>query len=35
MQDINPSQITRLRTLPKAEIHVHLEGTFSPDLLEK
>ena len=35
MQVIKPSQIARLRTLPKAEIHVHLEGTFSPDLLEK
>ena len=35
MQDISPAQIARLRTLPKAEIHVHLEGTFSPDLLEK
>src|SRR5690349_1842176 len=25
----------RLRALPKAEVHVHLEGTFAPDQLER
>ncbi len=25
----------RLRTLPKAEVHVHLEGCFEPDVLER
>jgi adenosine deaminase len=30
-----PSTIERLRALPKAEVHVHLEGCFSADLLEQ
>jgi adenosine deaminase len=28
------SDLARLRALPKAEVHVHLEGTFEPDVLE-
>jgi adenosine deaminase len=34
---MNPtlSTIERLRALPKAEVHVHLEGCFSADLLEQ
>lgn len=27
--------IDRLRTLPKAEVHAHLEGCFQPDVLEQ
>jgi adenosine deaminase len=29
-----PSGLSRLRALPKAEVHVHLEGTFEPAQLE-
>jgi adenosine deaminase len=34
---MNPTHLTieRLRALPKAEVHVHLEGCFSADLLEQ
>lgn len=31
----SPSRIDRLRSLPKAEVHAHLEGCFEPDLLEQ
>jgi hypothetical protein len=27
--------IERLRTLPKAEVHLHLEGCFEPSVIEK
>jgi hypothetical protein len=27
--------LARLRALPKAEVHVHLEGCFEADTLEK
>ena len=30
-----PLQIDRLRTLPKAEVHAHLEGCFEPGVLEQ
>ena len=29
------AQIDRLRTLPKAEVHAHLEGCFEPTALEQ
>ena len=31
----NDPPLAHLRALPKAEVHVHLEGTFDPALLEK
>jgi adenosine deaminase len=30
----NPPPIGRLRSLPKAEVHAHLEGCFQPNVLE-
>lgn len=30
-----PPSLARLRALPKAEVHVHLEGTFEPATLER
>lgn len=35
MSDTTTIAIDRLRALPKAEVHVHLEGCFEPDLLER
>ena len=36
MTDQEPSgEIGSLRDLPKAEVHVHLEGTFAPETLEQ
>ena len=35
MPNIPPSPVDRLRTLPKAEVHAHLEGCFEPGLLEQ
>lgn len=34
MPTLTPSRLDRLRALPKAEVHVHLEGCFDPALLE-
>jgi adenosine deaminase len=33
MSHAQPPSLDRLRTLPKAEVHAHLEGCFEPDLL--
>lgn len=30
---MNPERITFIRQLPKAELHVHIEGTLEPDLI--
>lgn len=35
MPDALPAAIDRLRALPKAEVHAHLEGCFDPGLLEQ
>jgi adenosine deaminase len=35
MPDAQPPHIDRLRALPKAEVHAHLEGCFEPSLLEQ
>jgi adenosine deaminase len=35
MPNEQPPNIDRLRALPKAEVHAHLEGCFEPDLLEQ
>lgn len=35
MTNVLPLQIDRLRALPKAEVHAHLEGCFEPDVLEQ
>lgn len=32
---IDAASLARLTALPKAEVHVHLEGTFDPDVLER
>jgi adenosine deaminase len=34
MPSVQPRPIDRLRALPKAEVHAHLEGCFEPSLLE-
>jgi len=31
---VSPGDTDRLRSLPKAEVHVHLEGCFEPEVLE-
>jgi adenosine deaminase len=31
----NGNSLERLRALPKAEVHVHLEGCFEPDVLQR
>ena len=31
----DPTRLARLRALPKAEVHLHLEGCFDPALLEQ
>lgn len=31
----DPTRLERLRRLPKAEVHVHLEGCFEPPVLER
>jgi adenosine deaminase len=31
----SPPQLDRLRSLPKAEVHAHLEGCFEPNVLEQ
>ena len=35
MPNVQPPPVDRLRTLPKAEVHAHLEGCFEPGLLEQ
>lgn len=35
MSNVQPPPVDRLRALPKAEVHAHLEGCFEPDLLEQ
>jgi adenosine deaminase len=35
MQTTDPQRLARLRALPKAEVHLHLEGCFDPILLEQ
>ena len=35
MSTVQPPPVDRLRALPKAEVHAHLEGCFEPDLLEQ
>lgn len=35
MSHVQPPDADRLRSLPKAEVHAHLEGCFDPDLLEQ
>jgi adenosine deaminase len=35
MPNVQPPPIDRLRALPKAEVHAHLEGCFEPGLLEQ
>ena len=35
MQPSETSSLARLRALPKAEVHIHLEGCFEPALLEQ
>jgi len=35
MPNLQPFPIDRLRALPKAEVHAHLEGCFEPGLLEQ
>jgi adenosine deaminase len=35
MSNVQPPPIDRLRALPKAEVHAHLEGCFEPGLLEQ
>lgn len=35
MRNALPAAIDRLRALPKAEVHAHLEGCFDPGLLEQ
>jgi adenosine deaminase len=35
MTNAQDSHIDRLRALPKAEVHAHLEGCFEPDVLEQ
>lgn len=35
MPNVQPPSIDRLRALPKAEVHAHLEGCFDPGLLEQ
>jgi adenosine deaminase len=35
MPNAQPLQIDRLRALPKAEVHAHLEGCFEPGVLEQ
>lgn len=35
MTNTQPSRIDRLRALPKAEVHAHLEGCFEADFLEQ
>src|SRR5438034_10127570 len=32
---ISPTLLARVRTLPRAEVHVHLEGCFEASLLEQ
>jgi adenosine deaminase len=34
MRTADPTRLARLRALPKAEVHLHLEGCFDPALLE-
>ena len=35
MPNVQPLHIDRLRALPKAEVHAHLEGCFEPGVLEQ
>ena len=35
MPNVQPPSIDRLRALPKAEVHAHLEGCFEPGILEQ
>jgi adenosine deaminase len=35
MTDTQPTHTDRLRALPKAEVHAHLEGCFEPTVLEQ
>lgn len=35
MPALQPISVDRLRTLPKAEVHAHLEGCFEPGVLEQ
>lgn len=35
MPNVQPPQVDRLRALPKAEVHAHLEGCFEPGVLEQ
>jgi len=35
MPDAPPTPVDRLRALPKAEVHAHLEGCFEPGVLEQ
>ena len=35
MPDVQPPTFDRLRALPKAEVHAHLEGCFEPGVLEQ
>jgi adenosine deaminase len=35
MPNVQPPPIDRLRALPKAEVHAHLEGCFEPHVLEQ
>ena len=35
MPDAQLPEIDRLRALPKAEVHAHLEGCFEPTVLEQ
>ncbi len=35
MPNVQPLHVDRLRALPKAEVHAHLEGCFEPGVLEQ
>lgn len=35
MPKLRPPDVDRLRALPKAEVHAHLEGCFEPDVLDQ